>query len=117
MIHCKKKGPLWSVLYLMTIFGFGAQTALAQDETLEEIVVTGSFIKGTAEDAALPVDVLTRSDLEDVGSPSLIEMVRNLGVTSGNLGETNQFDTRGGQAAEGVTAINLRAWVQRGRWF
>ena len=92
----------------MTIFGFGAQTALAQDETLEEIVVTGSFIKGTAEDAALPVDVLTRSDLEDVGSPSLIEMVRNLGVTSGNLGETNQFDTRGGQAAEGVTAINLR---------
>ena len=108
MIHCKKKGPLWSVLYLMTIFGFGAQTALAQDETLEEIVVTGSFIKGTAEDAALPVDVLTRSDLEDVGSPSLIEMVRNLGVTSGNLGETNQFDTRGGQAAEGVTAINLR---------
>lgn len=108
MIHCKKKGPLWSVLYLMTIFGFGSQTALAQDETLEEIVVTGSFIKGTAEDAALPVDVLTRSDLEDVGSPSLIEMVRNLGVTSGNLGETNQFDTRGGQAAEGVTAINLR---------
>ena len=108
MIHCRKKGPLWSVLYLMTIFGFGAQTALAQDETLEEIVVTGSFIKGTAEDAALPVDVLTRSDLEDVGSPSLIEMVRNLGVTSGNLGETNQFDTRGGQAAEGVTAINLR---------
>jgi outer membrane receptor protein involved in Fe transport len=92
----------------MTIFGFGSQTALAQDETLEEIVVTGSFIKGTAEDAALPVDVLTRSDLEDVGSPSLIEMVRNLGVTSGNLGETNQFDTRGGQAAEGVTAINLR---------
>ena len=108
MIHCKKKGPLWSVFYLMTIFGFGSQTALAQDETLEEIVVTGSFIKGTAEDAALPVDVLTRSDLEDVGSPSLIEMVRNLGVTSGNLGETNQFDTRGGQAAEGVTAINLR---------
>ena len=108
MIHCKKKGPLWSVLYLMTIFGFGSQTALAQDETLEEVVVTGSFIKGTPEDAALPVDVLTRADLQDVGSPSLIEMVRNLGVTSGNIGETNQFDTRGSQAAEGVTAINLR---------
>lgn len=80
----------------------------AQDAPIEEVVVTGSFIKGTPEDAALPVDVLSRSDLEDVGDPTLIEMVRNLGVTSGNLGETNQFDTRGGQANEGVTAINLR---------
>ncbi|MBO6657969.1 MAG: TonB-dependent receptor [Pseudomonadales bacterium] len=84
-----------------------SSTTMAE-ETIEEVVVTGSFIKGTPEDAALPVDVLSREDLKDVGDPSLIEMVRNLGVTSGNLGETNQFDTRGGQANEGVTAINLR---------
>ena len=108
MIHYKKRGPIWSALYLMTTLGLGSQTALAEDQLVEEIVVTGSFIKGTPEDAALPVDVLTRADLQDVGSPSLIEMVRNLGVTSGNIGETNQFDTRGSQAAEGVTAINLR---------
>ena len=61
-------------------------------QEIEEVVVTGSFIKGTPEDAALPVDVISRSDLEDVGDPSLLEMVRNLSVTSGNLGETNQFD-------------------------
>ncbi len=107
MIHRKRYGPLWLIFYLMTIFGSGSQVALAQ-EAIEEVVVTGSFIRGTPEDAALPVDVLSRADLEDVGDPSLIEMVRNLGVTSGNLGETNQFDTRGGQANEGVTAINLR---------
>ncbi|MFT4712520.1 MAG: outer membrane receptor protein involved in Fe transport [Candidatus Azotimanducaceae bacterium] len=81
-------------------------TAFAAE--MEEVVVTGSFIKGSAEDAALPVDVLTRTDLEDVGNPSIIEMIRNLGVTSGNLGETNQFDTRGGQANEGVSTVNLR---------
>ena len=75
---------------------------------MEEVVVTGSFIKGSPEDAALPVDVLSRSDLEDVGNPTIIEMIRNLGVTSGNLGETNQFDARGGQGNEGVSTVNLR---------
>jgi iron complex outermembrane receptor protein len=84
------------------------QTSVAAEQELEEVVVTGSFIKGTPEDAALPVDVLSREDLEEVGNPSLIEMVRNLGVASGNLGETNQFDTRGGQGNEGVSTINLR---------
>jgi iron complex outermembrane recepter protein len=74
---------------------------------IEEVVVTGSYIRGTPEDAALPVDVLTRQDLEDLGNPSIIEMVRNLGITSGNLGETNQFQT-GGQGNEGVSTINLR---------
>ena len=78
------------------------------EEQIEEVVVTGSYIKGTPEDAALPVDVLSRADMEDVGDPSIREMMRNLGVSSGNLGETNQFDTRGGQAAEGVVTVNLR---------
>ncbi len=75
---------------------------------LEEIVVTGSYIQGTAEDAALPVDVISRDDLEDIGNPTLIEMVRNMGVSSGNLGETNQFDTRAAQGNEGVVTVNLR---------
>lgn len=93
------------------LLGLPATTVLAQDNNnmeIEEVIITGSFIKGTPEDAALPVDVLSRSDLEDVGSPSVIEMIRNLGVTSGNIGETNQFDTRGGQGNEGVATVNLR---------
>jgi outer membrane receptor protein involved in Fe transport len=83
------------------------QSAFAEDD-LEEVIVTGSFIRGTPEDAALPVDVLNRDDLEDVGNPSIVEMIRNLGMTSGNLGETNQFDARGGQGNEGVATVNLR---------
>jgi len=45
--------------------------------------------------------------MEKMGSPSVVEMVRNLGVTAANLGETNQF-TSGGQANEGVATVNLR---------
>jgi len=77
-------------------------------EEIEELVVTGSYIKGTPEDAALPIDVLTRGDLEDVGDPSINELIRNLNVSSSSLAETNQFDTRGAQAAEGVSTVNLR---------
>jgi iron complex outermembrane receptor protein len=74
---------------------------------LETIIVTGSYIKGTPENAALPVDVTSLQDLQDVGAPSLTELVRNLAYTSGNLAETNQFQA-GAQAQEGVTTINLR---------
>ena len=49
---------------------------------MEEVVVTGSFIKGSPEDAALPVDVLSRSDLEDVGNPTIIEMIRIATINS-----------------------------------
>ncbi len=80
----------------------------AEEGVVEEVVVTGSYIRGTPEDAALPVDVLDRSDLEDAGDPSINEMIRNLNVSSGALAETNQFDTRGGQANEGVSTVNLR---------
>lgn len=75
----------------------------------EEIVVTGSYIRGTPENAALPVDVTSLQDLQDVGAPSVAELVRNLAYTSGNLAESNQFNAGGdGQAQEGVLTVNLR---------
>ena len=92
----------WVLFFLF--FGISANS----ETILDEIVVTGSYIQGSAEDAALPVDVISRSDLEAIGNPTLIEMVRNMGVSSGNLGETNQFDTRAAQGNEGVVTVNLR---------
>src|SRR6185369_8655454 len=44
---------------------------------------------------------------QDQGNPTMIEFIRQLGITSGNLGETNQF-TAPAQGTEGVTTINLR---------
>ena len=101
---------------LVTSASFAALTAtgvaVAQDgdETLRQqtVTVTGSFIAGTPEDAALPVEVFSAEDLAEIGSPSINEILRNLPAAQGLIGETNQFDTRGGQGNEGVTAINLR---------
>lgn len=41
---------------------------------VEEVVVTGSLLKTTPEDAALPVDVITNEALKDQGSPSLVDL-------------------------------------------
>jgi len=83
------------------------QLQAAQNREIEEIIVTGSYIKGSPEDAALPVDVITRADLQDVGDPTIIEMIRNLGVSSANVGESNQFASIG-QGAAGIATVNLR---------
>mgnify|MGYP000035020303 CR=1 FL=1 len=87
-----------------------ALPAIAQEEDGSElrqskVTVTGSLIQGTPEDAALPVDVLTAGDLKLEGNPSITELIRNLGVSSGVDGQTNQFSSNG---LEGTSNINLR---------
>lgn len=90
-------------------------TGIAQAQTrpdapsteVEEVVVTGSFIRGTPEDAALPVDVIGAEELQKRGSPSTVELLKALSVSNGVLGDTNQFDSRA-QGSEGSGSVNLR---------
>jgi iron complex outermembrane receptor protein len=93
----------------VTLAASFATSAAAQTPAAEvsEVVVTGSFIRGAVEDAALPVDVISQEDIEKQGSPSTLELIKNLSVSSGVLGDTNQFDTRA-QGSEGSGSINLR---------
>ena len=97
------KASLLSLAALLLSFNTLAQ----EDDMIEEVIVTGSYIQGSPEDAELPIDVINSEDLVNLGSPSVIELVRNLGVSTANLGETNQFTTSG-QANEGVATVNLR---------
>ena len=63
---------------------FAAQAQEDENERkLATVTVTGSAIAGTPEDAALPVDVLTAADLKLEGNPTITELIRNLGVSSG----------------------------------
>jgi len=87
------------------VLGSQAPAALAAEEPIEEVIVTGSFIRGTPEDAASPVDVMSREEMNLTGNPSVLEMIRNLGPSSGIDGETNQFTSNG---LEGISNVNLR---------
>ncbi len=87
----------------------GETTEIPADaEEIERMTVTGSFIAGSPEDASVPVDVIGRAELDELGAPTLNELLRNVGAAQGLIGESNQFDTRGGQGNEGITTINLR---------
>jgi iron complex outermembrane receptor protein len=91
------------------ILATAVSTALAQEtsEVAEVVIVTGSYIRGTAEDAALPVDVISADELEKIGSPTTLELLKSLNVSNGVLGDTNQFDARA-QGSEGSGTVNLR---------
>ena len=71
----------------------------------EEIIVTGTYIKGTPEDAPLPVTTLQRDDLALEGAPTTIDLVKNLSFSQGADGETDQFQA--GAGADRAT-INIR---------
>ena len=82
-----------------------AVSPLGAQDSIDEVIVTGSYIKQTPEDAPVPVDVVNSEELFNVGNPTVVELIKTLGVSSGVDGETNQFSSNG---LEGTANINLR---------
>ncbi len=79
--------------------------APAQSETaVEELVVTGSLIRGTPLDAALPVEVHTQEELEKQGSPTALEFAKTLTISGPTTGEAYYF----GGVPPGSVSYNLR---------
>jgi iron complex outermembrane recepter protein len=83
--------------------GAGDQTAAGQP--IEELVVTGSLIRGTPLDTGLPVEVYTAADLQLSGSPTALEFAKSLSVSGPTTGESYYF---GGAALTGNVQYNLR---------
>ena len=97
-----------SALAMVAAIGFGGiASAQSEPAEVEEVVITGSLLAGTPEDAALPVDVIGAEELAKQGSPSTVELLKGLSVSNGVLGDTNQFDARA-QGSEGSGSVNLR---------
>ena len=105
MSHLKRTLMFASAMALAGAAAAHAQEGDDTERKLTTVTVTGSLIQGTPEDAALPVDVLTAGDLKLEGSPTITELIRNLGVSSGVDGQTNQFASNG---LEGTSNVNLR---------
>ncbi len=68
-----------------------------------EVVVTGSFIAGTPKDGPLPVDVVPKLELEQRGSPTMVQFIKTIPSSGAVIGENNRF---GG--GNGGATINLR---------
>jgi len=84
-----------------------AQDAADEVDPKSVIVVTGSYIRGTPEDAAVPVDVYSSADLAQNGVSSPLEFIKDLPEVGSVLGDSNQFSTNA-QGNQGFGSINLR---------
>jgi iron complex outermembrane recepter protein len=92
-----------AVLYAATVQAQEAPQSPEAEADLETVVITGSYIRGTPEDSALLVDVVTAEDLEAQGSPSIVQFVKTVTAGQAALGEANRF-----VGGAGTANINLR---------
>jgi outer membrane receptor protein involved in Fe transport len=83
----------------------GPQPPASTDSDSARVVVTGSFIQGTPEDAALPVEVYTQEELEDQGAPTALEFAKSLTIAGPTTGEAYYFS---GAQLTGSVNYNLR---------
>jgi iron complex outermembrane recepter protein len=72
---------------------------------LEEVVVTGSFLRGTPEDTAIPVEIVSYEEIERMGRPSNLDLVKLMSESGGVAGENN----RANFYPVGAATINLRS--------
>ena len=93
---------------LLIIWG-AASSVYAQegDDRIEEVIVTGSYLKRTAQDSPSPLSVISKADLDAIGATDMKDVVSNLTFNSGSIGSSaNAFS--GGDSSTGNANVNLR---------
>jgi len=84
-----------------------APPLLAQDEeTLEEIIVTGSYIRRTSFDGTKPVQVINQETIERIGAAQPVDVLKELTVNSGSQ-FYNETNNRAGTAMFNVRNLGL----------
>jgi iron complex outermembrane recepter protein len=88
---------------LLTVAGtLPAPARAAPEQTLDEVVVTGSRLTRSTEEATGPVTVLDKADLERGTPDSLGEILLSLPLQNGATQTLNDNDN------DGATRVNLR---------
>lgn len=86
-----------------------AEPAAARAGDLTEVVVTGSHIAGARqEDLAIPVDVITQEELQNRGSPSVLDLLKEIPAVGVTWGEADQGASPFLRGPVGAASVNLR---------
>lgn len=104
----KRKAIVLAVMLAGTSMPVFAQQ---QDDTdIEEVVVTGSYIRGTPLDAPSPVQVVDRDSIEAQGAAVIWDVIKNLEINSGSITNAQVAGENGGEYSqvEGTANVNLR---------
>jgi iron complex outermembrane recepter protein len=97
---------LFAVGLLAASAAFAQQKSAAPAVTLEEIVVTGSSIKGIDVETALPVSVMSSVEIEQSGVVNLEQLVNKISSVS-SLGAVRGSDLAGVETY-GISSVSLR---------
>jgi len=98
------KGKLYK-FFLLTVLLCLSKFSFAQQDLIEEIVVTGSYIKTTSKKDTSLVDIILRDEIDGIGAFLASDITRNLSINSGSENNTDAF-TSG--STQGTSNINLR---------
>ncbi|MFN3303817.1 MAG: TonB-dependent receptor [Roseateles sp.] len=81
--------------------------AHAQEQKLERVEITGSSIKRIDGEAALPVDVIKRGDIDKIGVTTAAELLQKITSNVGGLTDGASITDQSG-AQRGFNGANLR---------
>ncbi len=94
---------------LAALFILPAGVVFAEEEAIEEVVVTGTYIKGARITEALPVSVMTEADIEALGVNSGDELLEFVAAQGQNYFSESENISGGVNSARGdIGAFNLR---------
>ena len=96
-----------SLLPVLALFALSPSVHAQEDETIEEVIVTGSYLKKTAADSPSPLSVVSRADIEELGAMDIKDITNSLTYSSGSLGGSSTAFF-GGDSSTGNASLNLR---------
>lgn len=96
------KYRIYPIILMMAVF-FAFDVAA---EDIEEVIVTGSYIKRNTADSPSPLSVISREDLDAIGALEIKDVVSTMTYQSGNIAASNVYS--GGDSGTGNSNINLR---------
>ena len=99
-----KKVSSLALIPLLTVSSFATSQG-AQDAKVEEVVVTGSYIKSSPKDGASPIIIVDRDNIDQMGAMSISDITRNM---TANSGAENVPDSFTSGSTQGTSNVNLR---------
>ncbi len=106
MLRASTRGRHALVAGALISVAVGSVPVLAQEGPIEEVVVTGSYIRRTTADSPSPLSVIDRTQIESIGAVEVADIVNRMTYNSGSTNVTNAFS--GDDNSTGETNINLR---------
>ena len=102
------KKKIFAFLTLLPLVAFNSFLFSADEEEVDAVVVTGSYIKTDREEIDIPVDVFDRGEYGAAGAPNMREVLRNMPAISGTINQSEQFSDGGGTIV-GLKNVNIRS--------